>query len=265
MEIAGYLASILIGISLGLVGSGGSILTVPVLIYLFGIEPLSATVYSLFIVGSTSLVGVLARYREGLVNFRIAILFALPSVVTVFITRRFLVPAIPDTVLTVGNLVISKSVFLLLFFSLLMLAASVSMIRGNERIKTSDEKKQSINYLALSLQGAFIGVITGMVGAGGGFLIVPALFIFSNIPIKHAIGTSLLVIMINSFTGFTSSTSLLSLNWTLLLSVTILAVGGIIIGNYFSAKIPSGNLKKGFGWFVLLMGISILFKELLLV
>lgn len=262
MQLAGYLASIFIGISLGLVGSGGSILTVPVLVYLFAIEPISATVYSLFIVGSTSLVGVVSRYRKGMVNVRMGILFALPSIVTVFLTRRFLVPAIPNVIARVGNLVISKPVFLLVCFALLMLTASVSMIRGKDDTSLAAGKKLRRGYPALALQGALIGILTGLVGAGGGFLIVPALVLFSGVPIKHAIGTSLLVITINSFTGFLSSAAAIAPDWKLLLPVTILAAAGIVIGNRLAVKVKPGALKKGFGWFVLIMGLYILFKEL---
>lgn len=261
MEITGYIASVFIGISLGLIGGGGSILTLPVLVYLFEIDPVLATAYSLFIVGSTSMVGAFTKYKQGLINFKTAFIFAVPAVVTVIATRSFLLPLIPHNIFTVAGFTITKSILLMVIFALLMLFASVSMIRGNGNEVVVDDQ-QKFNYPKIVLQGAFVGIVTGLVGAGGGFLIIPALVIFSKLPMKNAIATSLLIITINSLVGFLSSIPHHAIDWKLLIVVTLLAIFGIFIGNALNRKVAGAKLKEGFGWFVLIMGIYIIVKEL---
>lgn len=264
MEIAGYIASLVIGISLGLIGGGGSILTVPVLVYLFGVEPVLATAYSLFIVGASSLVGAFPKYKQGLVNIKTAVIFGIPSIAAVFATRKFIVPLIPAEVFEIGGFIITKSVLMMLLFAVLMVFASVSMIREKQKTDTADHGEQKFNYPVILLEGAVVGILTGLVGAGGGFLIIPALVLLSKLPMKQAVGTSLLIIAAKSLIGFTGDIGNYTMNWTLLASVTALAIGGIFIGNQMSKKIDGNKLKKGFGWFVLIMGIYIITKELLL-
>lgn len=263
MEIFGYIASILIGISLGLVGSGGSILTVPVLVYLMNINPLLATTSSLFIVGSASLVGGLRAYSKSLIDFKAVAGFGIPSVFSIFITRHYLLPAIPHYLFTIGNVQFSKEMFLMIVFAVLMLAASISMIRSKYvELKTeAPEKKQQNKVLPLVLLGLFVGVVTGLLGAGGGFLIIPSLVLFLKLPMKISVGTSLLIIAINSLLGFLFSLKQFEYNWTILLSFTALSVIGLFVGFRLSEKISGASLKKGFGWFVLLMGIYIIIKE----
>lgn len=262
MEIIGYIASVLIGISLGLIGGGGSILTVPVLVYLFGVDPVPATAYSLFIVGATSLVGAFPKYREGLVSIRTAVIFGVPAIVAVYITRSFLVPLIPNELFSIGNLLITKSILLMTLFAMLMVFASFSMIREKEHDNSNSETVQRFNYPMILLEGAIVGIFTGLVGAGGGFLIIPALVLFSKLPMKRAVGTSLLIIAAKSLVGFLGDLSHYQMDWKLLLFVTSLAIAGIIAGNWASHKIAGEKLKKAFGWFVLIMGIYILTKEL---
>lgn len=262
MEIFGYLASLIIGISLGLIGGGGSILTVPVLVYLFGVNPVTATAYSLFIVGSTSLVGTYPKYKSGEVNLKTAIIFGIPSIAAVYATRAFIVPAIPKEVFTIGSFVVTKSLLMMILFAVLMVFASVSMIRNKKSNSSNDASEQSFNYPMILLEGAVVGVLTGLVGAGGGFLIIPALVLLSKLPMKQAVGTSLLIIAAKSLIGFTGDLGKQTMDWTLLLSVTALAIAGIFIGNILSKKISADGLKKGFGWFVLVMGIYIIIKEL---
>ncbi len=263
MEIAGYFASLIIGISLGLIGGGGSILTVPVLVYLFGVEPVMATAYSLFIVGLSSLVGVVPKYRQNLVNLKTALIFGVPSIAAVYATRKFIVPLIPDEVFTVGGLVVTKNILMMVLFAVLMVFASVSMIRekkGNGN--GANGQPQRFNYPMILLEGTVVGVLTGLVGAGGGFLIIPALVLFSKLPMKQAVGTSLLIIAAKSLIGFTGDLSNYSMDWNLLLIVTALAIAGIFVGDKLAKKIDSEKLKKGFGWFVLIMGIYIIIKEI---
>ena len=266
MEIIGYIASILIGISLGMVGSGGSILTVPVLVYLMHVNPLLATTSSLFIVGTTSLVGGIRAYSKKSVDFKAVTEFGIPSIFSIFITRHYLLPALPDTLFTVGVHIISKEILLMVVFAVLMLAASITMIRSKqaEYLTAITEKDRHNKVLPLVLLGLIIGAVTGLLGAGGGFLIIPSLVLFLKLPMKIAVGTSLLIIAINSLFGFLFSLKQFEYNWTILLSFTVLAIAGIFIGSKLADKISGTSLKKGFGWFVLVMGIYIIIKELFL-
>jgi uncharacterized membrane protein YfcA len=267
MAIVGYFASALIGVSLGLIGGGGSILTVPVLVYLFGVDPVLATAYSLFIVGSTSLVGALPKYREGLIDLKTAVIFGTPAILAVYATRAYLVPVIPNPVFSVGTFVVSKSTLMMGLFAVLMVVASVSMIRDKKRPEAgnlSNAVLQKFNYPMILLEGAVVGLLTGLVGAGGGFLIIPALVLLSKLPMKQAVGTSLLIIAAKSLFGFVGDLSQYHLDWLLLGSVTALAIAGIFIGNRLSRNVDSDGLKKAFGWFVLVMGLYILVKELYL-
>jgi hypothetical protein len=233
-----------------------------VLVYLFGVNPVIATAYSLFIVGATSLVGTLPKYKNGEVNIKTAIIFGIPSIAAVYATRAFIVPAIPNTIFTVGNMVITKALLMMLLFAILMVVASVSMIRNGTNKTDTADSEQKFNYPLILLEGAIVGVLTGLVGAGGGFLIIPALVLLSKLPMKQAVGTSLLIIAAKSLIGFTGDLGHYTFNWSLLLAVTALAIAGIFAGNLFSKKIAAHRLKKGFGWFVLIMGIYILVKEL---
>lgn len=261
MEIIGYIASLVIGISLGLIGGGGSILTVPVLVYLFGINPVLATAYSLFIVGSTSLVGVFPKYRSGEVNLKTATIFGIPAIAAVYATRAFIVPTIPKHVFAIGDFMVTKSLLMMILFAVLMLFASFSMIRDKSK-KDENTGPQKFNYPLILVEGTVVGVLTGLVGAGGGFLIIPALVLLSKLPMKQAVGTSLLIIAAKSLIGFTGDLGKQTMDWTLLLSVTGLAILGIFIGNALSKKVSADRLKKGFGWFVLVMSIYIIVKEL---
>lgn len=264
MDVAGYIAAIFIGISLGLIGGGGSILTVPVLVYLFGIDAILATAYSLFIVGMTSVVGSLSYFRKGLVHVKTAILFGIPSIIAVFITRTYIVPAIPQDLFRIGALHITKHIALMLLFAVLMVMASYSMMKKDSNPVEEKATNGSSNYLSLFSQGIFIGMITGLIGAGGGFLIIPVLVNLLKLPMKTAVGTSLLIISINSLTGFLFSLEHISVDWSFLLRIMSIAVVGILIGSFLSTKVTGSKLKPAFGWFVLIMGIYIILKETLL-
>ncbi|MDI9341662.1 MAG: sulfite exporter TauE/SafE family protein [Sediminibacterium sp.] len=261
MEILGYLSSVLIGVSLGLIGSGGSILTVPVLVYLFGVDAVAATAYSLFIVGFTAAVGSVGYFRKGLVNVKTALVFGIPSIVAVFLTRAYIVPAIPKEVMTIGAFVVTKSVLMLLLFAVLMVAASYSMIKKTKKGQTEPDQLQKFNYPMILIEGTLVGAVTGLVGAGGGFLIIPALVLLSKLPMKEAVGTSLVIIAAKSLIGFFGESGETPINWTLLTLVAGAASIGIFIGMYLSKKIDGARLKPAFGWFVLIMGIYILIKE----
>ena len=261
METAGYLASLFIGISLGLIGGGGSILTVPVLVYLFAISPTIAISYSLFIVGFTSLVGAFNYYRKGLVSFKTVVLFGSSSITTVFIARKFIIPSLPNVFFRLGSFEVTHSLFVMVVFAVLMLAASVSMIKSRNVIA---EKQTKEKPWMLVLYGVLIGLVTGFLGAGGGFLLIPALVILMKLPMKEAIGTSLLIIALNSLIGFLGDIGRHPIDWKFITTVSAIAIAGIFVGSYFNQRVNSDKLKRGFGWFVLTMGIYIIVKELVL-
>ncbi|KFF00559.1 hypothetical protein IX39_07935 [Chryseobacterium formosense] len=262
MEIFGYVASIFIGISLGLIGGGGSILTVPVLVYLFGIDAFLATEYSLFIVGVSSLVGSFSYFKKGLVDFKTAFIFGVPSIVSIFLTRNFLLPLIPDEVFRIGNFIVTKDIFLLLLFAGLMITASYKMIQKSVVLKSETINSEKNNTLLAAGEGSVVGILTSLVGAGGGFMIIPALVNLLKTPMKVAIGTSLVIISLNSLIGFFSSMNHVKIEWNLLSTITAIAIVGIIIGSQLSKKIDGKKLKPAFGWFILVMGIYIIIKEL---
>lgn len=264
MEIAGYIASIFIGITLGLIGGGGSILTVPVLVYLFSIDAVLATSYSLFIVGVTSLVGSISYFKRRLVAIKTAVIFGIPSIVAVFLTRAFIVPFLPEELFNIGSFTVTKRIFLLLLFAFLMVFASHSMIKKGKEKDYLSSKTPSSNTAQIIIQGSFVGIVTGLVGAGGGFLIIPALVNFLHLEIKKAIGTSLIVIALNSLFGFFVSVTHLTIHWLFLSKILILAITGVLIGSFLSKKIDGSKLKPVFGWFVLVMGIYIIVKETVL-
>ena len=261
-EILGYAGAIIIGIVLGLIGGGGSILTVPVFVYLIHINPVTATAYSLFVVGTSALVGAINNFRKGLVTFRTAIVFSVPAFIAVYATRKYLVPSIPSNLFNVGNLIITKDIGIMIFFAIIMLLASISMIKNNKK-DNSTEVQPKYNYPMILLEGTIIGVLTGVVGAGGGFLIIPALVLMAKLPMKKAVATSLLIIAIKSLIGFVGDVENLDIDWNFLLLFTSLSIAGIFIGMYLSNFIEGKKLEKGFGWFVLVMGIYIIIKELM--
>lgn len=260
MEILGYVASVFVGLVLGLLGGGGSILSIPILVYLFQIEPVRASAYSLFIVGITSLVGVVPKYREKLVDLRTALLFGFPSILAIFLTRKWVVPLIPDVIATIGDFVITRRMLLLGLFAVLMLFAALPMIR---KAKDHTERPKESKTIQIIVQGIWVGFLTGLVGAGGGFLIIPALVFLAGLPFKTAAGTSLLIIAVNSLIGFLGDVLNYPMDWIFLITISGLAVVGIFIGNRASRNIDGQKLRQAFGWLILITGLFILSKEVL--
>lgn len=261
-EIIGYALAVLVGISLGLIGSGGSILTVPILVYIMGVSPVLATAYSLFIVGATALIGGVQNAVQKRVDFVTVLVFGIPSILGVYLTRAYVVPALPEVITTIGGMVITKSIALMLLFAVVMLLASFSMIRPSKK-QIEEAAKISYNYPLILLEGILVGVLTGLVGAGGGFLIIPALVLFAKMPMKLAVGTSLFIIAVKSLIGFTGDMQKMEgIDYPFLLLFTLFSIVGIFIGIQLSKKIAGAKLKSGFGWFVLIMGIYIIIKEL---
>lgn len=257
MEVLGYLAATLIGVALGLIGGGGSILTVPVLVFLFGQTASQATAYSLFVVGVTALVGTVLSAQKGTVDFRIALVFGPPSVLAVYAVRGFVMPAIPDQLAQIGGFTLTKDTAVLLLFAGLMLATAISMLRGGNR--PEPEPPESLPYLKIALEGLVVGGVTGLVGAGGGFLIIPALVLLAGLPMKQAVGTSLAIISAKSLIGFMGDVqSTPSLNWPLILTVSLAAVLGMGVGTLLQSRIDGARLKPAFAIFVLVMGAFVL-------
>ena len=260
-QIITYLGAFFIGAILGLIGGGGSILTVPLLVYFLGFNPVVATAYSLFVVGSSSLVGVIQKHQKGLVDFKTGLSFCFPSFMAVYLSRRFLVPAIPETLFTVGDFTLTKGMAIMIFFALIMFLAAFSMIKSKQR---NENNKSTQPYYKTFIQGIIIGTITGLIGAGGGFLYVPALVLWAGLDMKKAVGTSLIIVAINSLIGFYGDVQTLDVDWFFLLSFSLLTIIGILVGGYFSKYVSGKKLKKSFGWFVLAMSIYIILKELVL-
>lgn len=261
IEVLGYIGALLVGVALGLIGGGGSILTVPILVYALTLNPVIATAYSLFVVGTTSLVGAVKNIMKGMVDIKTAIIFAIPALIAVYLTRAFLIPAIPNELFEVGGFLVTKNIAIMLFFAIIMFLAAISMIR-NKRKETDEETVIIYNYPLIVIEGFVVGAITGIVGAGGGFLIIPALVLFAKLPMKKAVATSLLIIAIKSLIGFLGDVQNLDIDWTFLLSFTAISVVGIFIGIWLNKFINGKKLKKAFGWFVLAMAIYIIYKEL---
>ena len=254
------LLAILIGVILGFIGGGGSILAVPVLVYVLGVKPVEATAYSLFIVGVASLFGAHKHYKLGNIDYRIGMLFAIPSFIGVFTSRRWVLPNFPNELFVLGEFIITKDFFLMIFFALIMLLASVSMLRDRSvSIQTKDVQQVKIIF-----DGLFLGLITGMVGAGGGFLIIPALVLLSRLEMKKAIGTSLMIIAVKSLFGFLGEWGS-EIDWQLLLSFTGSCCNRNFFGVYFSKFFDGKKLKKSFGVLVLVSAVFIMLKEFFII
>lgn len=263
MQIVGYCAALIMGMSLGLIGGGGSILTVPILVYLFVQDPLVATTGSLFVVGSTALVGAIINVRKKMVDYKTGLLFALPSFVGVFVARHFILPNLPNILYTGHGIVLTKALLVMGVFAILMVLASRAMIRSGSSKAPAQISSEKASLALISGNGFLVGVTTGFVGAGGGFLIIPALVILLKLPMKMAVGTSLAIIAANSLFGFTISASTQPLDWRVLLIITAIGAIGIFVGQAMAASINEKALKKGFGYFVLLVGSLVLIDQLI--
>lgn len=257
----GYLLSIFIGLSLGLIGGGGSILTIPILVYCFNVDPVIASTYSLFVVGITSMAGALSHYQKGNVNMEVAVLFGIPSLIAVFIMRKWVMPMMPLHLITIGGHQLTKPVLLMTVFAIIMVIASVSMIRKRKEQPVTNHLYT--NYKRLILLSILVGTITGFVGIGGGFIIIPSLILFAGLPMKKAVGTSLTIMTISSLIGVLGDVSRHEpINYTFLATFSAFAIAGIIVGCYLTKYIHDARLKPAFGWFVLCIGVVVLFSTI---
>ncbi len=264
MDLIGYFLATVIGLLLSLLGGGGSILTVPVLVYIFQIDPALSTAYSLLIVGTTSAIASINYLIKGLASPKTALFFSFPSFIMVFVTRKYFIPLIPNEIVRFGDFILTKNTLIMLTFALLMVLASRSMIRKRQEVDNISEAMRRVNYSLIFIEGLIVGTLTGFVGVGGGFLIIPVLTNFVKLPMKLAVGTSLMIIAINSLIGFTGDLGKHEMNWTFLGTFIGLAIIGVLFGTTLSKRLDNKQLKPAFGWFTLLMGTWILIKELIL-
>lgn len=259
MEIAGYLALIGVGIMLGITGGGGSILSVPILVYLFSLDVVMASAYSLFIVGITSMVGTVLKQKERVVDIRSGLVFAVPSILAAFSTRKWVLASIPDLIFRFESFVLTKRALLLGILALVIIVVSARTILNG---KTQANIGAPINNYGLIPMGLVTGVLAGLLGVGGGFLILPALVVFARIPFASAVGTTLFIIALNSLLGFVGDLLNYAINWTFLLSITVLSIVGVYVGILSNKVVPAHSLQKSLGWITLGLGIWILVNEL---
>lgn len=260
LEIIGYLGALLIGVSLGLIGGGGSILAVPVLAYLFNINEKTATAYSLFVVGFSALVGGLKQHLKGYVDWKTAIVFGVPAIIGVTTIRYFIIPILPNTLFSYNNITFTRRMAMFGLFALLMFPAGIAMLKTRKEVNVN--KKVKYNYPLILIEGLFVGALTGLIGAGGGFLIIPALVILAKVKMKVAIATSLIIIAAKSLLGFFLGDAItMNVNWSFLILFTTISLIGIFLGSYLSNFVDGKKLKKGFGYFIFLMAIFIFYME----
>ena len=270
MELLGFLLCLPIGLLFGMVGAGGSILTLPVLVYLFQVDVSTATVYSLFIVGVTSLVGALSCMQKRQFDKRAAFDFGLPAVISVAITKLFIAPVIPAVLFTVGNVACTKETFLMCLLAVLMLISSCRMIGLKTAGIQKDRGRSRLgNAVRLTVIGAVVGALSGLVGVGGGFLIIPALVLFCKLTIKQAVGTSLTIVTIQSAVGFlcgiySHSIAANPIDWSVILPITGAAIVGVLMGTMLSKKVATSKLQVGFGWLICVTAFCIMLQEAIL-
>jgi len=265
MELTGYILAVIVGLTLGLIGGGGSMLALPILVYVFGIDTITATAYSLFIVGITSLVGSSKSILNKNIDLKAAALFAAPSLVSVFLVRKFVIPIIPSEIFTIGSYTLTDDKFLFLLFGVLLVVAGWLMLTG-KCLYCDEEVKDKIviNYPFIVAEGVVIGAITGIVGAGGGFLVIPALVMYAGVSMKKAVGTSLLIIAVKSLVGFVGDwMNFQEIDWKLLITFSGLSIIGMFVGSRFSEKVSEKNLRQIFGIVVVFLAVVILIKEII--
>lgn len=261
MYIVGLLLAVVVGLTLGMIGSGGSILTVPILVYVFGINPALATTYSLLVIAVISFVGSMNGIKNKSVDFSKVLYFGLPSMVTVFVVRSYILPLVPDEITFAGYTFYQDKVFMLLFAAVMVFAA-IPMFHPTKAENIHSPQQEHKKGVVLA-QGVLVGFITGVVGAGGGFLIIPVLINSFKLTLKRAVSTSLVLITINSTIGLLGDLDKLpTLDWKLIIAYIILSVIGLFIGFKISSQIENAVLKKGFGIGIVLLSCFILIKEL---
>ncbi|MEE4245436.1 MAG: sulfite exporter TauE/SafE family protein [Kangiellaceae bacterium] len=266
--IIGYLAAAFMGLVLGVIGGGGSILTVPILVYLMGVNAETATGYSLLIVGATAAFGTIRYFRQGLVDLRSSLIFAIPSIISVYFSRAVLMPAIPSTFDILG-LTLNKSFTIMVLFALLMLAAaSMMLIKAHpsniSELKNDQKSEKELNLPLVIIDGAVVGLLTGILGAGGGFLIIPALVLIMKMPMKEAVGSSLFIIALKSLIGFSGDLRAgIELDIYLLTFTLLATFVGMASSKFLTGKIENHTLQRLFAYFTFIIAFVIVTKEIL--
>jgi uncharacterized membrane protein YfcA len=261
MDYLGYFALIGIGLILSLTGAGGSLLSLPILVYLFSLDVVTASSYSLFIVGTTSLIGAWLEHKRHRVDFRTGIVFGIFSVISIFVTRTWIVPRIPDEILLSDSLTVTKRVLMLGIFALLAISSS-AIILLKHTWTTSHTAESRLKFLIPT--GIVTGIVVGLAGVGGGFLILPSLLLFARLPFKPAVGTTLLIIGFNSMLGFLGDVINYPINWLFLLLITCFSIVGMLLGHLYSARMPRHYIRLAFGWIVLTVAVAMLAREFVL-
>lgn len=257
--IIGYILAIIIGLSMGIMGSGGSIMTLPIFVYLFHIDPSHALVYSLFTIGVTALLGSINHIKNKQIDYRSTFLFIIPSLLFIYLTKQLILPYIPTT-FHFGKTDINSSQIIMFLFAFVILSSSYAMINMNHE----SFSKNKLSYFKIMLTGAFIGLLTSLFGAGGGFIIVPALVVLLGNSIHQATSTSLFIIAINSIFGFlTNYIHFYDVNWTTLIIFTVITLIGLIIGIQIKPKLNSQKMKISFGYILGIIGFSIATIEMM--
>lgn len=262
LHAIGFLGALITGLLLGLVGGGGSLLAVPILTVLFSVGPETATQDALLVVGLTSSIGVADHLRQRTIHWPSVARFGLPSLLTVWLTRHWLLPLLPTVLVDTSFLTLTKTRLISLGFVLVMVVAAVGMLRPTTPSPTSIPTDRNTFVWKLSAQGVAVGLLTGLVGTGGGFLIVPGLVILAGLPLTVAVGTSLLLVCLNSLVGFISTSGYgPPSDYSLLLLFSALSVGGVLLGNRLARYVPTDRLRPAFGYFMLLVSIGMLIHE----
>lgn len=259
-QILGYFGALAIGVVLGLIGSGGSLMAIPIFTYFFHIGPITTTAYSLFVVGTSATIGAFGNLKKKLINFRIVVFFGIPTFIAMFLVRKFLIPIIPEELFSLFGYVITQHLAILFLLAILMLVSGYTMIQSNKNYHNPFEQLY-YNYPLMIIAGVLIGVLTGVIGIGGGFLIVPSIVISLHLPMKNAVVTSMFIIALKSLIGFLGDILSVEINWSFLLGFTLVSVLGILLGSYFSTFIKGEKLKKYFGWFLICIALCIMIKE----
>jgi uncharacterized membrane protein YfcA len=254
--IIGHLLAVGIGISLGLLGGGGSVLALPILVYVMGVSPKPAIAMTLVIVGSVSLVGVIPHWRKGYVNLKTTFIFGSATMLGAFIGAR--IATLP---------IVTEEAQMLLFGVMMLLAAGFMIYRSLQQ-KTDQSELENYPepickycWLWLMTEGLAVGVLTGLVGVGGGFAIVPALVLLAKIPMRQAIGTSLLIIALNAIAGSLGYLGKLDMDWSLTLSFTLAAGIGSVLGSYMAQFVSARQLQTSFGYFLLAVAAFVLMQN----
>ena len=256
------MGAFIMGSVLSLLGAGGSILTMPVLVYLFSIPAVEATSYSLLLVGLTALLGSIGYFRQGTIDIKTAIIFGIPSILGVLLARHYLLPAIPSEFKL--GILITKDFVIMFVFSVLMILAALMMIKKNNPKKDDNQDVPKNKFALVMLEGLVVGGVTGFVGAGGGFLIIPALVLLAGLEMKIAVGTSLIIIALKSIIGFGGDViGGFQTDWIFVFYVMIATLVGVLVGNFLSRKFTGEQLKKYFGIMVLVIGFYIVTEQII--